>query len=97
MTVKANQRNLVRQIVLQFQGKRHIPFTATDHEISHGRDIVWALRAKEAPDHIKQAWSGTSWIVEMIATGTREGKPFQARHLFLTSLRTSPEALLQLV
>jgi predicted transposase YbfD/YdcC len=35
--------------------------------------------------------------VEVSATGTRDGKPFQATHLFLTSLRTTPEALLQLV
>ena len=28
---------------------------------------------------------------------TRHGKPFQALHLFLTSLRTTPKALLQLV
>ena len=40
---------------------------------------------------------GTSWILEMTATGTRDGKPFQAKNLFLTSLRTTPEALLQLV
>jgi len=33
----------------------------------------------------------------MTATGTRDGRPFQATHLFLTSLRTTPEALLQLV
>lgn len=70
---------------------------ATDHEISHGRDIAWTLRAKQAPEHIRGAWIGTSWIVEVSATGTREGKPFQATHLFLTSLRTTPEALLQLV
>jgi hypothetical protein len=44
-----------------------------------------------------ESWVGTSWIVEMTATGTREGKPFQAQHLFLTSVRTTPEALLQLV
>ncbi len=35
--------------------------------------------------------------MEVSATGTRDGKPFQATHLFLTSLRTTPEALLQLV
>ena len=70
---------------------------ATDHEISHGRDITWRLRAKEAPQHIRESWVGTSWIVEMTATGTRDGKPFQAQHLFLTSLRTTPEALLQRV
>jgi len=70
---------------------------ATDHEIGHGRNITWTLRAKQAPEHIREAWIGTSWIVEMTADGTRDGKPFQATHLFLTSLRTTPEALLQLV
>jgi predicted transposase YbfD/YdcC len=70
---------------------------ATDHEISHGRDITWRLRAKQAPEHITEAWIGTSWIVEVTASGRRNGKPFQATHLFLTSLRTTPEALLQLV
>ncbi|MFM7453086.1 MAG: transposase, partial [Cyanobium sp.] len=81
----------------QFQGKRMIPFVATDQEISHGRDITWTLRAKEAPQHIRQSWIGTSWIVEVTTTGTRAGRAFQATHLFLTSLRTTPEALLQLV
>jgi len=32
-----------------------------------------------------------------VTTGCRDGKPFQAKHLFLTSLRTTPEALLRLV
>ena len=95
--MKANQKTLHRQIRSQFQGKRHIPFVATEHEISHGRDITWALRAKEAPEHIRETWSSTSWIVEVSTTGSRNGKPFQATHHFLTSLRTTPEAMLQLV
>ena len=95
--MKGNQKTLHRQIRSQFQGKRHIPFVATDHEIGHGRNITWALRAKQAPEHIREAWIGTSWIMEVTASGTRDGKPFQATHLFLTSLRTTPEALLQLV
>ena len=95
--MKANQKTLHRQIGSQFQGKRKIPFVATDHEISHGRNISWTLRAKQAPEHIREAWAGTSWIVEVTATGSRDGKPFQATHLFLTSLRTTPQALLQLV
>ena len=70
---------------------------ATDKEISHGRDITWTLRAKEAPQDIRESWVDTSWILEMTAIGTRDGKPFQALHLFLTSLRTTPEALLQQV
>jgi hypothetical protein len=70
---------------------------ATDHEVGHGREITWTLRAKEAPEHIRSAWSGTSWIVEVVTEGTRHGQPFRATHLFLTSLRTTPEALLRLV
>ena len=55
LTVKSNQKTLYRQIGCQFQGKRHIHFTATDHEKRHGRDTVWELQAKEAPEHIKSA------------------------------------------
>jgi hypothetical protein len=67
-----------------------------DQEIGHGRDITWTLRAKEAPVPIREVWLGTSWIVEVATTGTRDGKPFIAKYPFLTSLRTSPEALLRL-
>jgi hypothetical protein len=94
--VKANQKTLHRQNLSQFLGKRHIPFVATDREISHGRTITWTLRARQS-EHIAEAWIGSSWIVEVAATNSRDGKPLQARHLFLTSLRTTPEALLQLV
>jgi predicted transposase YbfD/YdcC len=87
-----------RQIGCQFQGKRHIPFTATDHEKRHGRDTVWELRAREAPEHIKANWPGSAWIVEVITdTLTRKGKRNVRRHLFLTSVRTTPEALLRLI
>ena len=55
------------------------------------------LRLKQAPEPITKAWIGTSWIVVVTASGTRDGKAFHATHLFLTSLRTTPEALLQLV
>jgi hypothetical protein len=67
-----------------------------DQEISHGRDITWTLRDKGAPEHIRQEWVGTSWIVEDVATGTRDGKPFNANHLHLTSLRTTREGFVQL-
>ena len=76
-----------------------------DHEISHGRDSTWTLRAVaagfrvavEAPKHITEAWAGTSWIVKVTASGTRDSKPFHATHLFLTSLRTAALNLLRLV
>lgn len=96
--MKANQQTLYRQIGCQFEGKRKIPHAATAHEKKHGRDTVWDLRAKEAPDHIKANWPGSAWIVEVITdTVTRSGKRSIRRHLFLTSLRTSPDALLRLI
>ena len=96
LTVKSNQKILYRQIGCQFKGKRKIPFTATDVEKRHGRQTRWELKAKEAPEHIKANWPGSAWIVELQASGCRDGKPFQAKHLFITSLRTCPEALLRL-
>lgn len=35
--------------------------------------------------------------MEVAASGTRDGKPFNATHLFLSSLRSTPKPLLQLV
>lgn len=57
--------------------------------------MTWTLQVKEAPNQIPEEWLGTKWIVEVITTGQRDGKPFKACHLFLTSIRTTPEALLQ--
>jgi hypothetical protein len=79
---------------------------ASDHEDNHGRDISWTLRAKQAPEHNQEAWVGTSWIVEVVADGVRDGMPFKTTQLAFfiqrtsrcdTSLRTTPEALLKLV
>ena len=106
LTGKANQKKLNRQIRSQYQGKRQIHFEDTDHDIGHGCYITWILWAKEAPKHIKEAWICTSWIVELTATGRRDGRPFQASHLYRcirrnsrvdTSLRTTPKAVLRLV
>ncbi|WP_255441135.1 hypothetical protein [Synechococcus sp. HK01-R] len=48
---------------------------ATDHEVGHGRDITWTLRAKQALEHISEAWIGTSWTVEV----TEPAAPVTAR------------------
>ena len=98
LTVKSNQKTLHRQIGCQFQGKRHIPCVASDRDKRHGRDTVWNLRAKEAPEPIKANWPGSAWIVEVITgTLTSKGNRSVRRHLFLTSVRTTPQALLRLI
>ena len=98
LTVKTNQPTLCRQISSQFEGKRQIPFIATAEEKRHGRETRWELRAKEAPDHIKESWPGSAWIVELITTTIkRNAKRSTTRHLFITTLRTTPEAVLRLI
>jgi predicted transposase YbfD/YdcC len=98
LTVKFNQKTLDRQIGCQFQGKRKILFTATDHEKRHERDTTWELRTSEAPEHIKANWPSSTWIAEVITdTTTHRGKSSVRRHLFLTSIRTTPDALLRLI
>jgi hypothetical protein len=62
---------------------------ATGQEKSHDRDITWKLRARrQAPEHISKTWISTTWIIEVIATGSRDGKPFQATHHWFINLRT---------
>jgi hypothetical protein len=37
---------------------------------------------------ITEAWPGSSWIVQLVVSGKRAGKPSPQRYLFLISLRT---------
>jgi hypothetical protein len=95
LSVKSNQKTLHRQIVCQFEGKRHIPFTATDHEKRHGRQTHWELKAKEAPDHIKENWPGSAWIVELITTASGRLRLHHDRTDDARSLATPDPAALE--
>jgi hypothetical protein len=97
LSVKNNQRRLFQQIVAQFRGNRHCPVVISDCEAGHGRQVRWTLRARNATDAIRQRWAGASWIIELVSSGLRGRKPFRQVHYFLTTLRTSPKALLRLV
>jgi hypothetical protein len=69
----------------------------SDFEKSHGRQVRWQLRARNATDAIRERWVGASWIIELVSSGLRDGKPFRHVHLFITTLRTSPKGLLRLI
>jgi predicted transposase YbfD/YdcC len=97
LTVKNNQRRLYQQIVSQFRSHRHFPVEICDFEAGHGRQVRWQLRARNATDVIRERWLCASWIIELVSTGRRDGKAFHHVHYFITTLRTSPKALLRLV
>ncbi|QPN70337.1 hypothetical protein [Synechococcus sp. CBW1108] len=81
LTVKQNQRRLYRQIASKFRSHRHFPVEISDVEASHGPRARWTLRARNATDAIRERWSGASWIIELVSTGWRDGKPFHHVHL----------------
>ena len=56
-----------------------------------------ACETSTGPEHIREAWIGAIWIVEMTADGGRDSQPLRATHQFLSSLRITPGPLLQLV
>jgi hypothetical protein len=85
----APQRRLYQLIVSQFRGHRPFPFEISDAEASHGPQVRWTLRARNATDAIRKRWVGASWIVELVSTGQRDGKPFHHVHLFMDIQRTS--------
>jgi len=95
--VKNNQRRLYRQIASQFRGHRHFPVEISDFEASHGRQVRWTLRARNATGAIRERWAGATWIIKLVSTGRRDSKPFHHVNFFITTLRTSPKALLRLV
>jgi hypothetical protein len=59
--------------------------------------VLWELRARNATEAIRERWIGASWIIELVSSGQRDGKPFRHVHQFITTMRTSPKALLRLV
>jgi len=89
LRVQGKQRSLHHQISEQFLYSRRIPFPATVSEHGHRRETTWTLRAKNAADFITGAWPGSTWIVEVIVSGKRAGKPSLQRNLLLTSLRNT--------
>jgi hypothetical protein len=59
--------------------------------------VLWKLRERNAADAIRERWIGASWIIELVSSGKRDGKPFRHVHHLMATIRTSPKALLRLV
>ena len=106
LSVKSNQKTLHRQIVCQFEEKRHIPFTATDHENRHGRQTHWELKAKAAPrshqgELARQRLDRGADHHDDHAQLQAERQPPSvwppADCVYITTVGTAPEGLLRLI
>jgi hypothetical protein len=87
-------------VLLEFPtrtGCRDQPKEVSDSEGSHGRQVRWLHRSRNDTGAIRERWTGAILIIELVSNGRRDGKPFCHLHYFITTLRTSPKALLRLV
>ena len=91
------RRSPQRQIADQFRYQRHFPAQESHLEQSHGRQLLWELRARNSTDSIRERWIGDSWIIELVCSGKREDKRFRHVYHLITAMRTSSKALLRLV
>jgi predicted transposase YbfD/YdcC len=64
-------------------------------ERGHGRDITWTLRAMPAPPWVKENWPGSATIISVRNKGKRGRKLIDETRYYVTSVRTSADALLQ--
>lgn len=74
---------------------RCVPWRASEHEVDHGRDITWSLRAMPAPEWVVEHWPGSATIIAVRSQGIRDGKSVDETRYYVTSLRASSTALLR--
>ena len=72
-------------------------FECGHRERKRGRDLTWTLRGMAAPEWVVENWPGSATILAVRCKGRRDGKRIDETHYYVTSLRTTAKALLQLV
>jgi len=89
--VKANQKTLHQQ--LQQQAERSLFSVDLQQERTRDRQTTRIATVFELSEDIKAAWSGAQLGIAVIRQGTRQGEPHSEAHYYLTSWRTTADAL----
>ncbi len=97
IAVKHGRRKGVRLIRDRLTYSRKVLWEVSHHEVDHGRDIFWTLRAMPAPDWVIEQWPGCATIIAVRSQGTRDGRPVDETLYYVTTLQTSANALLSVV
>jgi hypothetical protein len=72
---------------------RKAPLHTSKRERSHGRDITWPLLGMPAPEWVVENWPGSATVIAVHSKGRRNGKSIDETRYYVTSLRTSAEAV----
>jgi hypothetical protein len=95
IAVKHGRRKGFRLIRDRLSYSRKVPWETSHHEVGHGRDIVWTLRAMPAPAWVIEQWPGSATIIAVRSQGMRDGRPVDETRYYVTSLRTSAKSSLK--
>ena len=80
------------------RGKASDPFHCGGFREAPRATHPMATQGQEGTRAHQANWPGSAWIVELITTTrTRKGPRAVACHRFISTLRTTPEALLRLI
>ena len=95
IAVKHSRRKGFKIIMdrLTYGGKA--PLHTSKRERRHGRDITWTLLGMPAPEWVVENWPGSATVIAVRSKGRRNGKSIDETRYYVTSLRTSAEALLR--
>ena len=96
IAVKHARRKGFRLIRDRLTYSRKVPWGTSRHEVGHGRDITWTLRAMPAPRWVIEQWPGSAKMIAVRSQGIRDGRPVDET-CYVSSLRTSAKALLRLI
>lgn len=92
ISVKANQKTLYQQLQDLAQSDEVVS-VHFDSERTRTRQTTRVVSVFPLPDSIKAVWLGAEQGVEVIRSGTREGKPYDERRYYITSWTQTADAL----
>ena len=75
IAVKHRLHKRFRLILDLLTCSRKLQWKTSHHEVGHGRDITWTLRAMPAPDWVIEKWRGSGTVIAVRSQCVRDGRP----------------------
>lgn len=85
LEVKGNQKNLFKQVQLIAQSLNHLDYSKTT-EKNNGRLEIREAYLYDNIWGVDKDWIDINRIIKIIRSGTRNGKPYEEQHYYISSL-----------
>lgn len=92
ITLKKNQGNLYKQVVRLSETTERMSQSEPTQK-GNGREITRTIGIFDLPIEVKKSWAGAQRFMKVSQVGSRQGKPYQEVHYYLTSLTLDAVAM----